>query len=54
MHAEPIWLPMTGKKTVVATDDRLCKGDFLQTIQQIFICIQTAADFCNNELEKQQ
>ena len=28
MHAEPIWLPMTGKKTVVATDDRLCKGDF--------------------------
>ena len=32
MHAEPIWLPMTGKKTVVATDDRLCKGDFLQTM----------------------
>ena len=28
MHAEPIWLPTTAKKTVVATDDRLCNGDF--------------------------
>ena len=27
MHAEAIWLPTTGKKTVVATDDRLCKGE---------------------------
>ena len=32
MHAEQIWLPTTGKGTVVATDDLLCKGDFLQTI----------------------
>ena len=45
MHAEPIWLPTTGKKTVVATDDRLCKGDFLQTIEQILTFIRTAADF---------
>ena len=45
MHAEPIWLPTTGKKTVVATDDRRCKGDFLQTIKQILIFVRTAADF---------
>ena len=32
MHAEAIWLPTTGKKTVVATDDRLCKEGFLHTI----------------------
>ena len=44
MHAEAIWLPTTGKKTVVATDDRLCKGDFPQTMQQILIFIPTAAD----------
>ena len=32
MHAEAIWLPTTGKRTVVVTDGRRCKGDFLQTI----------------------
>ena len=42
MHAEPTWLPTTGKKTVAATDDRLCQGDFLQTIEQILIFIRTA------------
>ena len=52
MHAEPIWLPTTGKKTVVATDDRLCKGDFLQTIQQILIFLRTAADFLQQGIGK--
>jgi len=42
--AEAIWLPTTGKKTVVATCDRLCKGDFLQIIWQILIFIPTAAE----------
>jgi len=44
MHVEAIWLPTTGNKTVV-TDDRLCKGDFLLTIQQILLLIPTAVDF---------
>ena len=30
MHVEAEWLPTNGKKIVVATDDRLCIGDFLQ------------------------
>jgi len=45
MHVEAIWLPTTGNKTVVVTDDRLCKGDFLLTIQQILLLIPTAVDF---------
>ena len=32
MHAGANWLPMTGNKTVVATDDRLCIGDFPKAI----------------------
>ena len=45
MHAEAIWLPTAGKKTVLATDYRLCKGDFFQTVKQILILIPIAADF---------
>ena len=45
MHAEAIWLPTMGKKTVDETDDRLCKGDFLETIYQILIFMPTAVDF---------
>ena len=41
MHAEPIWLA----KRLVATDDQHCRGDFLQTIEQILIFIPIAADF---------
>ena len=43
-NAHAKWLPMTGKKTVVGTDDRRCKGDFLQTIWKQLIFIPTAAD----------
>ena len=50
MHEEAIWLPTIGKKTVAATDGRLCKGDFLQTIEQILIFIPTAADFLKQRI----
>ena len=45
MHVEPIWLA----KRLVATDDQLCRGDFLQTIEQILICIPIAANFLQIE-----
>ena len=50
MHAEAIWLPANSKTTVVATDDRLCKGDFLQTILQILIFISTAVNFLQQRI----
>ena len=33
------------KKTIVATDDRLCKGYFLKNMLQILIFITTGVDF---------
>ena len=40
MHSETIWLPTTGKRTIVATEDRLCKGDLAD-----IDFIPTAVDF---------